>query len=122
MGRADAAFDSITTFDAVHDQARPDVVRGNIFRALRAEGTYLMQAIRASSRPENNRSHPAGTFLYTISTMHCMTVSLAEGGMGLGTMWGEELAREMLTAAGFGEIRVEKLAHDFQNSYFIIRK
>lgn len=115
-------FDFIATFDAIHDQARPDLVLGNIQRALRADGTYLMQDIRASSRPENNLAHPAGTFLYTVSTLHCMTVSLAEGGMGLGTMWGEELARQMLADAGFTRVRVEKLSHDFQNSYFVIQK
>jgi hypothetical protein len=35
-----------------------------------------------------------------------MTVSLAEGGAGLGTVWGEELARKMLTQAGFGSVQV----------------
>jgi hypothetical protein len=45
--------------------------------------------------------HPLAPFLYTASTMHCMTVSLAQGGEGLGTMWGEELAREVLREAGF---------------------
>ena len=61
-------------------------------------------------------------FLYTISTMHCMTVSLAQGGAGLGAMWGEEKAREMLQEAGFTKVRVEQLPHDFQNSYYIATK
>ncbi len=38
--------------------------------------------------------------------MHCMTVSLAEGGAGLGTVWGQEKAREMLGAAGFAHVAV----------------
>ena len=54
--------------------------------------------------------------------MHCMTVSLALGGAGLGTMWGEELARTMLRQAGFTRLDVKRLAHDFQNLYFVIRK
>ena len=29
---------------------------------------------------------------YSISLLHCMTVSLAEGGAGLGTGWGEQVA------------------------------
>ena len=41
-----------------------------------------------------NRDRPIGTLLYTISCMHCMTTSLAQGGMGLGAMWGEEKALE----------------------------
>jgi len=117
----DHAFDFIATFDAIHDQARPDLVLAGIHRALRPGGTYLMQDIRASSQPHKNVDHPVGTMLYTISTMHCMTVSLAEGGMGLGTMWGEERARTMLAAAGFTRVRVEQLAHDVQNSYYIVQ-
>jgi hypothetical protein len=51
-----------------------------------------------------------------------MTVSLALNGAGLGAMWGEEKAREMLQEAGFTEIEIKKLPHDFQNIYYIIKK
>jgi SAM-dependent methyltransferase len=116
------AFDFIATFDAVHDQARPDAVLGNIARALRADGVYLMQDIHASSTHQGDMEHPAGVLLYTVSTMHCMTVSLAAGGMGLGTMWGRQTAQRMLREAGFEKIRIERLAHDFQNDYYIVQK
>ena len=53
--------------------------------------------------------------------MHCMTVSLAEGGAGLGAAWGVELATAMLEEAGFGAIKVERLPHDVQNAYFVVR-
>jgi SAM-dependent methyltransferase len=118
----EAAFDFIATFDAVHDQARPDRVLNNIARALRPDGDYLMQDIHASSSHQGDMDHPAGALLYTISTMHCMTVSLAVGGMGLGTMWGRETASRMLREAGFSRIKIERLAHDFQNDYYIIQK
>ena len=54
--------------------------------------------------------------------MHCMTVSLAADGAGLGTMWGEKKAREMLQEAGFTKNSVKKLPHDFQNAFYIIQK
>ena len=114
-------FDLITTFDAIHDQARPDIVLRNIAYALRTDGVYLMQDIKASSYPQENVKHPAGTFLYTVSVMHCMTVSLAAGGMGLGTCWGRERAQQMLKEAGFQSVRIEQLSHDFQNEYYIVR-
>lgn len=94
----------ITTFDAVHDQARPDFVLKNIYHALRPDGVYLMQDIRAKSDVGDNLDHPVAPLLYTISCMHCMTVSLAVGGMGLGTMWGEETTLEMLEEAGFDSV------------------
>jgi 2-polyprenyl-3-methyl-5-hydroxy-6-metoxy-1,4-benzoquinol methylase len=115
-------YDLITAFDAVHDQAKPAAVLEGIAAALKDDGVYLMQDIAGSSHLQNNMDHPIGPFLYTISTMHCMTVSLAQGGEGLGTMWGEEKALEMLEEAGFGEVEVKQLPHDFQNSYYIAKK
>ena len=117
-----AQYDLITTFDAIHDQAHPDVVLGNIQRALHPDGVYLMQDIRASSNLVKNLDHPTAPFLYTISCMHCMTVSLAQDGMGLGTMWGEEQALAMLKEAGFTRVEIKQLEHDFQNNYYITYK
>ena len=118
----EASYDLITTFDAVHDQAKPAAVLKGIANALKNDGVYLMQDIAGSSHHHNNLDHPIGPFLYTVSTMHCMTVSLAQGGEGLGAMWGEEKAKEMLKEAGFTKVEVEQLAHDFQNYYYIATK
>jgi hypothetical protein len=81
-----------------------------------------MQDIDASSRVSDNIAHPLGTFLYTISTMHCMTVSLASGGLGLGTMWGRDQALGMLRQAGFDRVADHTLPHDPQNRYYVIHK
>jgi hypothetical protein len=59
----------------------------NIDRALRPGGVFLMVDIKASSRLEDNVGVPLAAFLYTISTMHCMTVPLALDGAGVGTVW-----------------------------------
>jgi 2-polyprenyl-3-methyl-5-hydroxy-6-metoxy-1,4-benzoquinol methylase len=116
------AFDFITTFDAVHDQARPLSILRGIHRALKPDGVYLMQDIKGSSHVRNNIAHPIGTFLYTVSCMHCMTVSLAQGGEGLGAMWGEGKTREYLQRAGFGSVEAHQLAHDIQNNWYVVRK
>jgi len=113
------AFDLVTAFDAIHDQARPAEVLANIALALRPGGTFLMQDISGSSHVHQDIAHPVGPFLYTISCMHCMSVSLAGGGPGLGAMWGKEVALDMLKAAGFGRVRVETLPHDLMNYYYI---
>ena len=115
-------FDWITAFDAIHDQAAPQNVLDGIHRSLKPGGNFLMQDIRASSQLENNLEHPIAPLLYTLSTMHCMTVSLAQEGAGLGTMWGEELAVEMLGKAGFDAVEVKQLAHDFQNNFYVMQK
>lgn len=115
-------YDFITTFDAIHDQAKPDIVLHNIYKALRSDGVYLMQDIQAASEVSGNLEHPIAPWLYTISCMHCMTVSLAYGGMGLGTMWGKEKALELLANAGFKQVDIKQLSHDFLNDYYIVRK
>lgn len=115
-------FDLITAFDTIHDQARPDKVLKAIKRALRSEGIFLMQDIAASSRLHENLENPLSPTIYTISTMHCMTVSLAYGGMGLGTAWGEQKAKEMLSEAGFGPVQVKRIEGDILNYYYITGK
>jgi len=117
----EAAFDLVTTFDAVHDQADPARVLRNIKRALRPDGVYLMQDIGVSSHLAHNHAHPVAPFIYTISTMHCMSVSLARDGAGLGAAWGKEKALEMLADAGFAVEAVDALPHDPFNLYFIVR-
>ena len=116
-----AHYDLITAFDAIHDQQDPARVLHAIQRSLRPDGVFLMQDIRASSELHNNLDHPFGPFLYTISCLHCTSVSLAQGGEGLGTMWGEEQALSMLADSGF-QAQVARLAHDPMNNYYIARK
>ena len=116
------AFDVVTTFDAIHDQAKPDTVLQAIFAALRPGGSYLCVEPKASSHLHDNLGLPMAPMLYTISTMHCMTVSLAYDGDGLGTAWGEQLAVQKLTDAGFADIEVTGIRDDRANTYFVARK
>ncbi|QDU36247.1 hypothetical protein Mal4_05310 [Maioricimonas rarisocia] len=115
-------FDLITAFDAIHDQIDPAAVLAGIRQALRRDGVFLMQDIAASSHLHENLESPIAPLLYTISCMHCMSVSLANDGAGLGTCWGEELAQEMLRDAGFGEIALHHLDHDIMNTYYVARQ
>ncbi|WP_332645124.1 class I SAM-dependent methyltransferase [Aeromicrobium sp.] len=117
-----AAYDLITAFDAIHDQAHPGTVLAAISRALRDDGTFLLVDIKASSNVEDNLEHPMGPFLYTVSTMHCMTVSLGQGGEGLGTVWGEQLATTMLHDAGFSDIDLAPVEADPFNTYYVCEK
>src|SRR4051794_22850199 len=80
----ESRHDAVVVFDAIHDQAQPRVVLKNIYRALKPGGTFLMVDVKASSTMADNRDLPLAPFLYSVSTMHCMTVSLSLGGEGLG--------------------------------------
>lgn len=112
-------FDLITVFDAIHDQAQPARVLRGIADSLRPGGTFLCVDIAGSSNVEENLEHPLAPALYSISTFHCMTVSLALDGAGLGTMWGEQVANQMLREAGFTRVETKKIPEDIFNVYYV---
>jgi SAM-dependent methyltransferase len=113
------AFDLVLTFDAIHDQARPDLALQAIARSLKPEGTYVAADISGSSGLANNLADPLAVFKYAWSVMYCMTVSLAYDGMALGTVWGEERARAMMADAGLRDPRTVHLPGDLINCYHI---
>jgi SAM-dependent methyltransferase len=119
---AAAAFDLVTSFDAVHDQKDPEGLIRGLYRALRPGGVYFMQDIGGSARLENNLDFALAPLLYAVSTVHCTPVSIGQGGPGLGTMWGWETAEAMLEAAGFAPIERHLLPHDPMNVWFVARK
>lgn len=116
-------FDAVLAFDAIHDQAHPATVLAQVAGHLEPDdGVFLMIDMCASSNVDDNLEIPWAPFLYTVSTMHCMTVSLALDGDGLGTVWGTELAQQMLADAGFTDVRFERVEGDFINAYYIARR
>jgi SAM-dependent methyltransferase len=114
-------FELITSFDAIHDQRDPAAVLRNAAAALTRDGVYLAIEPRASSKLEENVQNPFAPWMYGVSVLHCMTVSLALGGAGLGTVWGEQTARRLLTEAGFGSVEAVD-APGPQNTIFICRR
>ncbi|MER7725978.1 class I SAM-dependent methyltransferase [Streptomyces sp. NPDC096323] len=116
------SYDLITAFDVIHDLARPARALAAVAAALAEDGVFLMGDIAASSRLEENIDHPLGPALYTFSVFYCMSVSLGEGGEGLGTVWGEQTARAMLAEAGFGRIETQRVEGDILNVYYVARR
>jgi SAM-dependent methyltransferase len=115
-------FDLVTAFDAIHDQVDPAGVLDGISRSLKPDGVFLCVDVGASSHLEDNVAHPLGPMIYGLSTFHCMTVSLSEGGAGLGTAWGEQTARAMFADAGFTSIESHQLEADPVNIYYVAQK
>jgi SAM-dependent methyltransferase len=114
--------DYLLAFDAIHDQTRPlEALRG-AHHLLAPGGVFSMIDIAAETEPAQNLEHPMGPFLYTVSLMHCMPVGRLDGGRGLGMMWGREQAVEMLSAAGFSDVKVSACPEDPFNDHFECRK
>lgn len=114
-------FDLITAFDAIHDQADPAGVLRRIRAALHPGGLFLMLDVWASSELADNVGTPMAPYLYTMSTMHCMSVSLAAGGPGLGTAWGHQTATRMLREAGFTDVELFERV-DPANSLYVAHR
>jgi ubiquinone/menaquinone biosynthesis C-methylase UbiE len=92
--------DLVMAFNCIHDMANPRGALRAIQRTLKPTGALLWSEGKASDRLEENLT-PWGRSLYGASTMHCLTVSLAHGGEGLGAVVGEGRARELALEAGF---------------------
>ncbi|MEV6007020.1 class I SAM-dependent methyltransferase [Streptomyces sp. NPDC051976] len=116
------SYDLITAFDVIHDLAEPARTLAAVAGALKDDGVFLMGDIAASSRLEENIDHPLGPGLYTFSVFYCMSVSLSEGGEGLGTVWGEQTARQMLREAGFSQVDTQRVEGDILNVYYVARR
>lgn len=115
-------FDVVFVFDAIHDQVDPVGVLDRIQRLLGDRGLFVMKEPHAADALEDNLANPMAPILYSVSTLHCMTVSLAHGGAGIGTMFGEQLALRMLTAAGFDDIQVHPAPGDPGDAVYVSRK
>jgi ubiquinone/menaquinone biosynthesis C-methylase UbiE len=115
-------FKYVTAFDAIHDQTRPLEALKGVYHILKQGGCFSMIDIAAGSRLADNKNHSMGPFLYTVSLMHCMPVGLADGGAGLGMMWGREKAVEMLNQAGFKNVQVLDIPDDPFNLHFFCIK
>lgn len=115
----DPPFDLVTAFDVIHDLADPLAGMTRIREALARDGQFLMMEPNASTDLENNLdSH--GALLYGISTMHCMTQSLAAGGEGVGAAWGREMAEDYARRAGFSSFEpVEDIENKFSAFYLL---
>jgi SAM-dependent methyltransferase len=118
----EAAFDAIFVFLAIHDQVDPDGVLRAIHRSLKPGGVFVMKEPAAADALEDNIGNPFGPVLYGISTLHCLTVSLAHDGAGIGTAFGEQHARRLLAAAGFGDVTSQPAPGDPTDLLYVTTK
>ncbi len=113
-------FDLICSFDCIHDMVDPKATLRAIRGALADDGVYVWSEPNATANAYENRN-PVGKMFHSISPMHCMTVSLAHNGAGLGTVIGEEGARSLAREAGFTHFEKLPIQNPF-NQFFALRK
>jgi SAM-dependent methyltransferase len=116
------AFDVVMVFDALHDQVDPAAVLRRIVAVLKPGGLFLLKEPHAADSLEGNIGNPFAPVLYSCSVLHCLTISLAHDGAGIGTAFGEQLARELLGDAGFADVEVHPAPGDPADAIYVSRK
>jgi SAM-dependent methyltransferase len=115
----DEPFDAIFVFDAIHDQVDPPTVLKRINDAMAPDGVFVMKEPHAADALEDNIGNPMAPILFGCSTLHCMTVSLAHDGAGIGTMFGEALALQLVRDAGFTNVQVHPAPGDPGDAVYV---
>ena len=115
-----ADFDLILTCDCLHDMVSPETCARSIYGALKADGTWFCIEPNVRDKVEEN-INPLGKLFYSVSTLQCMTCSLAFGGAGYGAGMGEGNVRRVAQLAGFTQFKKLALENPF-NQFFEIKK
>lgn len=113
-------YDLICSFDCIHDMVDPKATLKAIRAALADDGVYMWSEPNASANPLENRN-PVGKMFHSLSPLHCLTVSLAFDGAGLGTVIGETGARALAKEAGFSQFEKLPIQHPL-NQFFALRR
>ncbi len=113
----DERFDLVLAIDCIHDMPDPVGALRDVGNLLRKNGSLFWSEPTGSHQSMDNRD-PVGKMRSNLSPYHCLTVSLASGGAGLGTIIGEAGARKLAEEAGFR--RFEKLEIDSVMQQFFL--
>jgi len=97
-------FDLITTFDVLHDSADPETIVRSARSALAPDGTYLVSEPSLSPNLEEN-INSMGRMFYAAALIYCMSVSLGQGGPGIGSDVNPAMVERWGKAGGFSRIR-----------------
>jgi 2-polyprenyl-3-methyl-5-hydroxy-6-metoxy-1,4-benzoquinol methylase len=107
---AGPSYDLVLLIEMLHDVPDPVGVLTAARRLAGAGGTVLV----VDERTEDAFNPEAGEMerlFYTFSTLHCLAVSMQNGGAGTGTVIRADTVREYATRAGFADVEVLDVDH-----------
>jgi len=112
-------FDLVMTCDSLHDMASPEAAARSIAGALKPGGTWFCIEPNLADQLEAN-VNPLGRLFYSVSTLQCMTCSLATGGAGYGAAMGAGNIRRVAAEAGLKNFTKLPIENPF-NQFFAIQ-
>ncbi len=110
-------FDLVLAIDCIHDMTDPVGALRDARRVLTDDGLIVWSEPSGSSNPLDNRDDSLARVRAALSPYHCLTVSLATGGAGLGTIIGEDGARRLAAEAGYENFEILPVESPLQAFY-----
>lgn len=103
-GLPEAGYDLVTSFESLHEMGDPLAVARRVRASLDPGGAWLIVEPFASGRLEDDIG-PWGRLVSSMSALHCLPTSLADGRGALGPRAGAAAIAAVARAAGFGTVR-----------------
>ena len=103
-------YDLVMAIEMVHDVPDPVAVLRTMRTLAGEDGAVLV----VDERTEDSFTVPASEmerFFYTFSPLHCLAVSMQDGGAGTGTVMRAGTLREYAASAGFAAVDVLDVEH-----------
>jgi 2-polyprenyl-3-methyl-5-hydroxy-6-metoxy-1,4-benzoquinol methylase len=103
-------YDLVMAIEMLHDVPDPVGILRSMRNLAGAHGTVLV----VDERTEDSFTVPTSEmerFFYAFSTLHCLAVSMQNGGVGTGTVIRQDTMRRYATSAGFSSIETLDVDH-----------
>ena len=103
-------YDLVLAIEMLHDVPDPVGILRTMKKLAGMHGAVLV----VDERAEDDFTAPAGEmerFFYAFSTLHCLSVSLQDGGAGTGTVMRADTLRRYAAEAGFATVDVLHVEH-----------
>jgi SAM-dependent methyltransferase len=103
-------YDLVMAIEMLHDVPDPVGILRTMKTLAGASGAVLV----VDERTEDTFTVPTNEmerFFYSFSTLHCLAVSMQDGGAGTGTVMRGDTVRDYARAAGFDDIEVLPVEH-----------
>ena len=103
-------YDLVLAIEMIHDV--PDPV--SVLRTMRTLAGDTGAVLVADERTEDTFTAPGNEmerFFYAFSPLHCLAVSMQDGGVGTGTVMRADTLRQYAADAGFADVEVLDVEH-----------
>ena len=103
-------YDLVMAIEMLHDVPDPVGILRTMKTLAGESGTVLV----VDERTEDAFTAPANEmerFFYAFSTLHCLAVSMQDGGAGTGTVMRPDTVRDYATEAGFATVEILDVEH-----------